>query len=441
MPRLATRPASAAEAARARARSARPRGVVAAALLSIALLAPAAAFSSGADGWIATWAASPQSALEELFEPPPEPMVFEDQTVRMVARVSLGGDGVRVRFDNRFGTVPLVIGGAGVALHAGGGEIVAGSARTLTFGGSTRIVVPIGAPALSDPVNLDVPDLAELAVSLFMPGPTPAAGVHSLGRQTAYMTPPRWGNYIAAETFPNTLTSESRYFLSGIEVRDRSGAAKAIVTLGDSITDGFGATTDANARWPDVLAERLLGGEGAGSGGRRSVVNAGISGNRVLNDIVGPNALSRFDRDVLAQPGVAFVTLLEGINDIGFGQFLPEQAVDAERIIQGYRQLVARARSRCVKIVGATLTPFEGAGYFSEAGEAARQRVNAFVRESGEFDAVIDFDAAVRDPAAPSRLLPEYDVGDNLHPSDTGYRAMAEAIDLGVFEETLAGCD
>ena len=423
----------------------RSTALAASALLASVALAPATVFADrGAEEWVTTWAASPQSALEGLFEPAPEPMSFDEQTVRMIARVSLGGKMIRVRLDNRFGTVPLLVGEAGVALHAGGGNIVPGSARTLTFGGQTGIVVPVGAPALSDPVNLDVENLAELAISLYLPGPTPAASVHALGHQTSYLTPPDWGSYIAAEAFPTMLTSESRYFLSGIEVRPTT-EAKTIVTLGDSITDGFGSSTDANARWPDVLAERLLAPTTSSNGGtslpeKRSVANAGISGNRILNTVIGPNALSRFDRDVLAQPGVAFVTLLEGINDIGLSEFLPEQEVSANQIIQGYRQLIVRAHAHCVKVVGATLTPFEGSLYFTPEGEDKRQALNAFIRDSGEFDAIIDFDAAVRDPAQPKRLLSAYDVGDNLHPSDDGYRAMAEAIDLSVFEGTLEGC-
>lgn len=413
-------------------------------LASMALVSSAVLADRSAEEWVTTWAASPQSALEGLFEPAPDPMIFDEQTVRMVARVSLGGETIRVRLDNRFGSVPLNVGEAGVALHSGGGTIVPGSARTLTFGGRKSIVVPIGAPALSDPVSLDVEDLAELTISLYLPGPAPAASVHALGHQTTFLTPPGWGSYIAAETFPTMLTSQSRYFLSGIEVRPQKEAA-TIVTLGDSITEGFGSTSDANTRWPDVLAERLLASTGSADDsksltGTRSVANAGISGNRMLNTVIGPNALSRFDRDVLAQPGVAFVTLLEGINDIGLSEFLPEQVVSAEQIIQGYRQLINRAHAHCVKIIGATLTPFQGALYFTDEGETKRQALNAFVRDSGEFDAIIDFDAAVRDPEQPARLRAEYDVGDNLHPSDAGYRAMAEAIDLRLFDEPLTGC-
>lgn len=375
--------------------------------------------------WIGTWYASPQEPTIGL-NPAEEPRSFADQTIRQVARVSIGGERVRIRFSNEIGDQPLSIGGASIALQASGASIQAGTLRRLTFAGEPATIVPAGAPVLSDPVDFDLPELSSLVVTLYLPEETGPATAHLLGRQTAYVVS---GDATGATDLPGAETTESRYFLTGVQVVADESAA-AIVTLGDSITDGFAATTDQNRRWPDILAERLAR---RARGPERPVLNAGISGNRVLNDIIGPNAQARFDRDVLAQPGVRYLTILEGINDIGFGTFLPDQVVSAEQIIAGYRQLIERAHSRGIAVFGATLTPFEGAGYFTEAGEAKRQAVNDWIRNSGAFDAVIDFDRVTRDPSNPRRLRPEYDSGDRLHPSDAGYAAMAESIDLNLF--------
>jgi lysophospholipase L1-like esterase len=299
----------------------------------------------------------------------------------------------------------------------------------LLFGGSPTIAIPPGAPALSDPVDLEVPDLAEVAVSIYLPDPTAGQTVHSVGRQTAYIS--QAGDFTGAPTIPAPTTTEMRFFLSGIEVQ-ADDRAKSIVTLGDSLTDGMNSTLDANKRWPDRLAERLLD--------RRrphllSVVNEGISGNRVLHDVFGPDALARFDRDVIAQSGIAFVTLLQGTDDIGLSAIVPSQVVTPDQIIQGYRQLIERAHVKHVRIFGATLTPLEGARLYTPAIEANRQALNAFIRTSGEFDDVLDFDFVTRDPTHPTRLLPSYDSGDHIHPNDAGYKAMADSIDLSVFEE------
>lgn len=416
-----------------------------AAMLGVVLLLSNVAFAGEGNNfdWVGTWGASPQTSFEEDILPlPPSPEQFDDQTIRMVARISKGGDQVRVRFENLFGTAPLGIGAAHIALHTGDGSIDPSTDRTLTFGGSLSATVPPGAPVLSDPVDLEVEDLAEVAVSLYLPMPTVAATYHSLGRQTTYVS--EVGNYTDFEDFPTESTTLNRFFISTIDVLAKKNT-RAIVTLGDSITDGFASTVDANNRWPDQLAERLLG---EGRSRKLSVVNEGISGNRVLNNEIGPNGLSRFNRDVIAQTGAAFVTLLLGINDIGFpnidfGGVFPfaDQDVSADEIIQGYRQFIDRAHARCLKIIGGTLTPFEGAGYYTAAGEDKRQAVNEFIRYSGEFDAVIDFDLAIRDPAQPGRMLPEYDSGDNLHPNDAGYDAMAEAIDLRIFQQPLRNCE
>lgn len=384
--------------------------------------------------WVATWGASPKSADEYLFPPPPAPIVFNDQTIRMVARISKGGEQVRVRFANTFGTEPLVIGSAHIALHNGGGAIDGDTDRALTFGGGATVSVPIGAPVLSDPVDLPVEDLAELAISIYLPEPTVGRTVHQLGQQTTYIS--STGDYTDASVFIPQATSLMRFFLAGVDVLSEKNT-KAIVTLGDSITDGYNSTVDGNNRWPDQLAERL---SEEPRNRKLAVVNEGISGNRVLNNIVGPNGLSRLDRDVIAQTGAAFVTVLLGINDIGFNAFIPDQAVSADQIINGYRQFIDRAHAKCLKIFGATLTPFEGALYYTLEGEAKRQIVNDFIRNSGEFDAVIDFDLAIRDPYQPTAMLPEYDSGDNLHPSDAGYDAMANSIDLKIFDQPLRDC-
>ena len=400
----------------------------------------AVAFAAQDDAWVATWGASPQSEVEPIFGPPPPPVILENRSIRMIARVSKGGERIRVRLDNSSGLEPVVIGAAHVALHAVGSNTVPGTDRALTFGGRPGVTLPPGAPMLSDPVDLDVPDLADLAVSVYLPNSTAAISGHTLGVQTTYLSAQGAGDQTAHSAFNAAQTTLVRYYLSGIEVttpRDTS----AIVTFGDSITDGFNSTIDANRRWPDRLAERLLD-RGPKRHARHrddlSVVNAGISGNRLLHHVIGPGALSRFDRDVIAVPGVGYAVVMLGINDVGFSEIqvpgspFSVQAVTSGQMIQAYKQFIARARAHGIKIIGATLTPFEGAGYATAAGEAKRQAANAFIR-SGEFDGVIDFDRATRDPARPSRLRPEYDSGDHLHPNDAGYEAMANAVDLSLF--------
>ncbi len=384
--------------------------------------------------WVGTWTASPQAP-----EPPiitATPAQFDNQTVRQIVYISVGGSQLRVRLSNEYGNKPLVVGSTHVALQlpGNGAAIVPGSDRVLTFGGRTSVTIPAGAPALSDPVDLDVPALSNLAISMHLPLPTPVTTFHSLGRQTTYISGP--GNFTGAATLPVALTTQSWYFLTGVTVATKR-QPRAVVALGDSITDGFASTVDANRRWPNLLAQRLQ----AKPGLRHvAVMDHGISGNRTLHDFIGPNALARFDRDVLTAPGARWVVVLEGINNIGIpGAFgLPGEVVSADDIIFGYRQLIDRARERGLKIYGGTLTPFEGTtfpGYYTAAGEAKRQAVNAWIRSSGAFDAVIDFDKAIRDPAQPTRMLPVYDSGDHLHPNDAGYQAMANAINLRLFDD------
>jgi len=408
------------------------------AALACALAATSAALGHDNDDrwhWVGTWTASPQPP-----EPPfvaPLPAQFENQTVRQIVHTSIGGKVVRVRLSNEFGRTPLVVSATHIALQlpGGGASIVPGSDRALTFGGRASVTIPAGAPVVSDPIAMDVPALTNLAVSIHLPNLTPAATHHSLGRQTTYVS--SQGDFTGAGNLPVALTTQSWFFLTGVSVATRHDDAAAIVALGDSITDGFNSTVDANRRWPNLLAQRL---QAHPRLRHLAVLDHGISGNRTLHDFIGPNALARFDRDVLAAPGVRFVVLLEGINNIGFpgALGLTQEVVSAEDIIVSYRQLIARAHERGLKIYGGTLTPFEGTafpGYFTPEGEAKRQAVNHWIRTSGAFDAVIDFDRAIRDPAQPSRMLPAYDSGDHLHPNDAGYQAMANAVNLSLFDE------
>lgn len=376
--------------------------------------------------WVGTWAASPQLAAA--------PYAFNGQTVREIVHTSVGGNRVRVRISNAYGSEPLVIGAAHVAIRSSGPAIAGATDRTLTFNGATHVTVPSYGLVLSDPVSLRVPELGDLAVSLYLPRSVRGLTEHSLGVQSTYISTA--GNFTGAATFVPAATTTSFYFLSGVEVGTEE-RGKAIVMLGDSITDGYASTTDANRRWPNHLAERLQARRGPYT---LAVLNAGISGNRVLHDFIGTNALARLDRDVLVQTGVRFVTVLEGINDIGLpGAFgLPTEQVTADEIITGHRQIVDRLHALGLKAIGCTLTPFEGTifpGYYSSEGEAKRQAVNRWIRTSGAYDAVIDFDVATRDPTHPTRLRPAYDSGDHLHPNDTGYRAMADSIDLSIFRE------
>jgi lysophospholipase L1-like esterase len=396
----------------------------------------AAADASGETGnWINTWTSSPQQDWgDDFFAAAGIPRSLRDQTIRQVARVSLGGDRIRVEFSNEYGEHPLVIGEAHVALAGENGGIVPGSDKVLTFGGQQTITVPPGAPVWSDPVDLAVEDLGSVAVSLYLPEVAPTTTWHNDARQTAYVGT---GNVAGDETFEATQTFPSRIWLSGIAI-DAAPDTRSIVLFGDSITDGDGSTLDANNRYPDQLAERIVP-----TGTEVTVLNEGISGARVLADRMGENALARFDRDVLSHPGADTVVLMMGINDIGWpgSALVPEgePAPTAEQIIQGYQQLIDRAHAHDMRIIGATLTPFNNAfeggpleGYYNEEKEAKRQAVNEWIRTSGEFDDVIDFDAAVEDPANPGRIQTQFDKGDHLHPNDAGYEAMAQSIDLGL---------
>jgi lysophospholipase L1-like esterase len=396
----------------------------------------AAALAAAQPQWIATWGASPAPQLEPK-QMRADKLNFANQTLREIVHASVGGNSVRVRLSNAYGKTTVKIGGAHIALRAGGAGIAPGSDRALTFSGRADVSIPPDALVLSDPVSLAVPNASDLAVSIFLPEATTGAGIHYAAQQTSYIGS---GDLTAAATISSPETITSWVFLTGVDVAEPAPAS-TLVAFGDSITDGARSTMDANHRWPDVLASRLL----ARRGGRPiGVVDAGIGGNRILHDAsgnirFGVNALARFDRDVLAQPGVRYVIVLEGINDLGHaGTSAPvAETVSADDIIAGLKQLIARAHEKGIKIYGGTLTPFEGTvfpGYYTPEKEAKRQAINSWIRTGKAFDGVVDFDKAVRDPNHPGRMLPAYDGGDHLHPADAGYKAMGEAVDVAIFK-------
>ncbi len=309
--------------------------------------------------------------------------------------------------------------------------------HVVTFSGSESFTIAAGSTAISDPVPMTVAAFSDLAISLYFPEDTGPATNHGVGLQTGYIS--GTGNHVADAEMPDATEIQTRLFLSGVEVAAAPGT-KTIVTFGDFITDGAASTPNANHRWPDYLASRLAE---RSDKAPIAVINEGISGNRILHDVAGPNAQARFERDALSWPNGTYVILLEGINDIGFpavkgvpfGTDVNTEPVTADQIIQGYRQLIARAHLRGLKIFGATLTPWNGASYYYADGEAIREAVNKFIRESGEFDGVIDFDAATRDPNDPTKMRAEFQSGDWLHPKDAGYEAMANSIDLSLFDQ------
>ncbi len=389
-----------------------------------------------AETWARSWAASPQAPTAGGGPFPGSP-TFHDQTVRQIVRLSGGGDRVRIRFTNEYGNAPVQVGAAHVALAGDGSAIRPGSDRVLTFGGRPTAVIPVGAPLLSDPVDLKAAPLSRLAISLYLPGQVDSCPCHATAQQAGFVAS---GDATDAASLADAKPLQQRAMIAGVDVAS-PGPARTIVALGDSITDGVGSTPGANRRWPDLLAERLV----KRGGPAVYVANEGISGNRILGDGAGVSALARYDRDVLSTPGLAYVIVFEGINDIGIGyapkdgpaaRFRPANPGPppaAEDLIAADRQMIARAHEHGVKVFGATIAPYEGAAYASPEGDRVRQTVNQWIRTSHAFDGVIDFDAAVRDPEHPTRFRDGFHMGDHLHGSDKGYDAMAGAIDLGLF--------
>ncbi len=392
-------------------------------LLILALAIPCLYAQTG-ERWVSTWATSPQQF--RAFGGGAKPS-FHDQTIRMVAHTTIAGSRVRIELSNAFGPAAVRIGAAHIALRDKDAAIVPASDHALMFGGHASVSIPPGALELSDPVNLDLPAGSDVTVSLYLPEETSADTVHSVGLHTTYVAK---GDATAQTAMADTF-SQSYYWLANIDVAAAPNAA-AIVAFGDSITDGATSTANTDRSWPSFLAQRLA----ANGGANIAVLNQGISGNQVLRDGAGVNALARFDRDVLAQPGVKWMTILESINDIGIRLRAGAPAADAvtaDDLIAGLKQMIERAHEHGIKVIGCTLTPFEGAAYYSDAGEQVREQVNDWIRSGGAFDAVVDFDAVTRDPANPKQIRADFNIKDHLHPNDAGYKAMADAIDLALF--------
>ena len=415
--------------------------VLAVVLLTAAVTLPAQTKSAPAAGehWVTTWATAQALAPTRLpfgngepVLPPPGarvPATLKDQTVRMFAHASLGGRRVRVSLSNALEKPTLRVGAARVALRAHGAEIVPASDRPLTFSGRASTVVPPGTIVVSDPVDLVLPALTDVIVSLYLPEETGMPTVHPDGMHTAYIAS---GDATATAALTASATTTAYLWLASVDVLAPFNAA-AVVTFGDSITDGVGATLDRDRGWPSLLAAKLASGR---VGAPVAVVNAGLSGNRLLRPGFGVSALARFDRDVLSHAGVRWMTVLLGINDITFPAVpgaAPSEAVTADDLIWGFQQIIERAHRHGIKVAGATIMPVEGVNTYTAGGEAIRQAVNTWIRTSKAYDAVIDFDAAVRDPAHAGRLRADFDPGDHVHPNDAGNAAMAAAIDAAIF--------
>ncbi len=372
---------------------------------------------AGSEHWVGSWTTSPMLV---------EGATVENRTLRMIARPSMAGKSIRVRFSNAHGAKPLVISSASIARRKTGAEIEVNGARALTFGGETSMRIAVGALAVSDPVKFDLPALADVAISFHVPGQITDVTGHKTARQTSYVSQP--GDYSHWPDMPVESTTESWFFSTGIEVLAEP-ATKGVVCLGDSLTDANISTVDANARWPDQLARRLVAAHGPNAFG---IMNQGIGGNRLLHDMTADSAQRRFDRDVLAQPGATHLVVLIGTNDLRNRRDNPDQEATSAPMIAGYKQLARRAKAAGIKAIACTLTPYEKENFYefgwNPEREKVRQEINAWLRKQKDFDALVDMDKALRDPAAPTKLLPEYDCGDHLHPSDTGYLKMGDVV-------------
>ncbi len=382
--------------------------------------------------WVGSWAASQQIPEPQNSLAPDD---LRDATVRQMVRLSVGGATLRVHISNAFGTEPLRFTSVHIArpAPAAGSAIDPATDKALTFSGATEVIVPAGAEYVSDAIDYPVAPLSSLAISFHLDAPPVRETGHPGSRATTYYA---HGDFVGAATLADAKTVDHWYQVSGVDVLAPAGAA-AVAALGDSTTDGHGATTNGNDRWTDVLAERL---QGSPSTRNIGVLNEGIGGNHLLTDGLGPNGLARLDRDVLAPAGVRWLIVFEGVNDLGgltrMGEVSPaEHNALVSRILAAYEQIIVRAHAHGIKVIGATITPYGGSGFYhpGPANEADREAVNAWIRAPGHFDAVVDFDQVVRDPSQPDRLLTADDCGDHLHPNPAGYRAMGEAIPLALF--------
>jgi lysophospholipase L1-like esterase len=387
--------------------------------------------------WVATWTTA-QTLAHGPVNPaqppagPPTPQAinrfgFHNQTVRMIVRTSIPGKRVRVTLSNAFGAEPVVIGAAHIAVQAKDSGIAEGTDRPLAFNGKPGCTIYPGAVILSDAVDLVVPQTGHLAVSIYFPDATGMPTIHSTALHNTYVSPE--GDATAKPSIADAVVTQSYYYLDSVDVLAPPAAA-LIVAYGDSITDGARSDNETDHSWPALLAERLAKNKKTAV---IAVANMGIGGNRVLRDGAGVSALARLDRDVISQPGVKWLMVLEGINDIGHGATDPREPASAEELIAAHQQIIDRAHMHGIKVIGCTLTPYEGAGYSRPNGEEIRDALNKWIRTSGAYDAVVDFEAAVRDPQNPKRIRAEFDPGDHLHPNNAGYQAMADAIDLKLF--------
>ncbi len=396
-------------------------------IIGLAVVTPASA------EWVASWSAPPHAPLGT--EGPFGAASYDNVTLSQILRVSEGGVRLRVRFSNRYGTGPLTVGAARVVRIDDAGREIDGTSRTLSFGGDSGAVIPRGAPFTSDAVTLTVPSLSRLKVEFYLPKPTGPCTCHLTGVDELAVSPP--GNHVGTSYTP-VSTAQFRAFLSVVEL-DAPKALGTIVAFGDSITDGVGSTAGANHRWPDILANRLQA-----AGKHWAVANAAISGNRILSPGMGDSALARFDEDVLSLPNVKYIIVFEGVNDIGnrFGRqgtnppgfpALDQPQITVEQMIAGYRQLIERAHDKGIKVIGSPIGPYKGAAYWSEDGEAARQKINDWIVNGAAFDGVVRLDSAFADPADPRQMREGYHMGDHLHGNDVGLKAVGESINLTLF--------